>query len=284
MTEIDFIGGWLPSSVDKRHLHAQRYSMDVLIPRVTASVERITAIPPEYKAWYYQGNKNACVGASTTMLQAIMNYAQYGAVRYDWWKHYCLACQIDENKQTSCAADIGTFEWAGLQVLHEYGAFEYGKDWNLEHGLDKYVWAKSADEGRTAIAEGQLIGIGSPWFQEFMPEYLEKDGAGRWWIRNHKRWTRSLGGHAYGIVDALDSVDGFGRTNTWADSYPEKVYMHYDDHNYLTSLGTECAVLIDKKYQPPAPEPNGHRVVEQFVLQEGGEWWQAVNVEMEQGK
>jgi hypothetical protein len=244
--------GWIEESVDKKHLHSQVYSWYGIFPFISISVEKINTLDSNFINWYNQGNKNACVGASTAQLMAQINLKQIGPVHYDWWKHYCKACEIDGAKETTCAKDVGTYEWAGLDVLRNFGAYVFEKNWDTVHGIDRYFWVKNADEGRTVIAEDQLIGIGAPWFAGFMPEKLVNRN-GKYWLPARSKWGKVLGGHAFGIYDALDSIQGFGFANTWGNNYPSKVYMSYSDFEYLLSLKAECAALVDKDFEPPVP-------------------------------
>jgi hypothetical protein len=254
--------GWIAESTDKKHLHSITFSWEQYFPLILAEkVEKITTLDPHFAEWYFQGNKNACVGASTAQLMAQINLPQLGAVRYVWWEHYCKACEIDGAQETTCARDIGTYEWAGLKVLQDHGGYRVNIGWDSEHGLDKYLWIKSADEARTVISNNLFIGIGSPWFEGFMPEKLVfKDG--KYWFPDKTRWGKQVGGHAYGIYDALDSVEGFGFANTWFTHYPDKVYMKYKDLEYLYALGSEIAALVDKTFTPPPPPPPVEEITE----------------------
>lgn len=247
--------GWLPSTPEKITKHQTVYAWSVFLPFVAARVEKVNTLNPKFRSWYNQGMKNACVGASTAQLMAQTNLPQVGPRQYNWWKHYCYACQIDHDTQTTCQADLGTYLWAGLDCLRLKGA--YIDQWYIDDGIDRYFWinpTNAVDETRTAIAEGQLVSIGSPWFEGFNADRLVKVGD-RWWFPSPSKWGRILGGHAYGWYDALDSVEGFGMVNTWGDAYPDKVYMDYKDYEVLHTRGAECAVLVDRNYNPPDPEP-----------------------------
>lgn len=249
MSEVKF--GWIPASADKRYLHSQVYAWGDAVPTVVETVEKKTELDRRFVEWYDQDGKNACVGASSAKLMATLNLGQLGAQQYDWWKHYCWACEHDNDLKTTCKNDIGTFIFAGLDCLRKQGAYIVNKGWNLEHGIDRYLWAKNADDCRSAIAIGQLLEFGLPWFSGWMKENLIKKWD-YWWIPNRNKWGKQIGGHAIGGYDALDSIQGIGISNTWGNNYPEKVYIEYDDINYLLNqLGAECAIVIDRDWVPP---------------------------------
>lgn len=251
MSEVKF--GWIPADVDKRYLHSQVYAWSQVVPAVVETVEKKTELDPKFVEWYNQDGKNACVGASSAKLMAALNLKQLGAQQYSWWEHYCWACKHDNSLQTTCEKDVGTYIFAGMDCLRKQGAYLVGKGWDLAHGIDKYFWAKDANDCRSAIAVGQLLEFGLPWFSGWMKENLVQKN-GYWWIPDRSKWGKQVGGHAIGGYDALDSIQGIGLGNTWGSSYPEKVYIKYDDVNYLLSqLGAECAIAVDRDWVAPEP-------------------------------
>lgn len=247
--------GWKEPPAYKRNLHALNYAWTDVVPEVVAAVEVITKLPPEFVTWYDQDGKNACVGCGSAKLMALLNVGENVSLQYDWWQHYCWACANDNDPKTTCQRDIGTYSFAGLDALRKMGAYVVGKGWDINLGLDKYFWLTSApvDGGRTAISLGQYLGTGGPFFQEWITKLVLKNG--KYYTPPRAQWKNVAGGHFFGWVDALDSEQMFGFTNTWGTKYPEKVYMPYKDFEYWLSLGAECAVLVDKSFSPPTPPP-----------------------------
>lgn len=289
MSEIEFIGGWLPSSPEKRNLHRTRYAMDIFFPIVQAGVEVDIPGDPQFVNWFDQDGMNACVGASWSKVMARLNLPQIGAKQYSWRELYRRACEIDGDRQTSYANDVGTYLWAGGDVLRRFGPF-LNPEFRPEQGIESYYWAHSADDVRTALSKGRPCEFGIPWYSGFQPSNLVQK-SGEWWIPPRSKWGNLLGGHAIELPTGSDQRQAGAFNNSWGGNYPAKVWISYDDINeLLQNRNGECAVPMDLPWEPPAPEPNGHRVVEQFVLQEGGELFVAVSmpnppqIEMEQVK
>lgn len=248
--------GWIETPFEKKNLHAQQYNWLTLYPQVTAAVEKVFKIPPEFVQWYDQDNKGACVGAGSAQLMAALNIEENVALHYDWWEHYCWACANDNDSSTTCQRDLGTYSFAGLDCLRKMGAYVYGKGWDTSLGIDRYFWVTSqpVDSCRTAINENQLIGTGGPFFQEWITKLVKKGD--KYYTPPRSKWKKVAGGHFFGWYDALDSEQVFGFVNTWGNDYPGKVYMPYADYEYwLTQVGAECAVLVDKDFNPPPPPP-----------------------------
>ena len=247
--------GWIPSSWDKKYKHNELFSASWYFPIVATSVEVIHLLPPEFKTWYNQGQRNACVGASTAQLMAFINLKQIGKRQYDWLRHYCLACEIDHDPVTTCQRDIGTTAWAGLDVIRNKGAYVVGSGWKLDEGIAEYRWInpnKCIDETRTALAQGQLVATASPWFEGFNPERLVNKN-GEWWFPPRSKWGRALGGHMYGRYAASDIRQATGMSNTWGDNYYDLVWMDNRDYEFLHTVGAESAALIDRDFVPPPP-------------------------------
>lgn len=289
MSEIEFIGGWLPSSPEKKDLHRTRYAMDIFFPIVEAGVEVDILGDPQFVSWFDQDNMNACVGASWSKVMARLNLPQIGAKQYSWRELYRRACEIDGDLQTSYANDVGTYLWAGGDVLRRFGPY-LNPEFRLEQGIESYYWAHSADDCRTGASMRRPSEWGIRWPEGFSKDKLVQKN-GEWWVAPRAKWGRILGGHAIEMPTFSDQRQAGALNNTWGGAYPEKVWIPYEDINYmLNSYDCECAIPIDLPFEPPAPEPNGHRVVEQFVLQEGGALFMAISmpnppqIEMEQVK
>jgi hypothetical protein len=242
--------GRLEPTEEHTELHSTLYSWNQYLPLITASVERELPYDPLFVTWFNQGNKNACVGASTAQYMAVMNSLQGTIFHYDWWKHYCKACEIDGNNETSCARDIGTFIWAGMDVLRKFGAYLFSADWKVEHGISNYYWCQNADDMRTAISIGRPLQFGLPWFREWMTPIIKN---GERWLPPRNQWKTLGGGHAIASFQVSDMRQGLKLTNTWGDNYAP-VWVSYDDINYLLKeRGGECAVGVDITVDPPVP-------------------------------
>jgi hypothetical protein len=257
--------GWLSPPTEKTLLHQSQYSWHQVVPETVLVVNIVNDIPVQFISWYNQGNKNACVGASSAQAMAWMNLRQLGLKSYDWWQMYCKICEIDNSPQTSCQNDIGTYTYASGDCLRKFGPYETNKGWQLDQGIEQYYWARKdsngVDDVRTAISfstqenNSQICCIGMPWYQEFMADSLKKDNKGNWWFPERKKWSRTVGGHQIGVYDAVDSMGAFGFVNTWGNNWPKKVYMRYEDFAYLLGIGSECAIFVDKTFEPPEPPP-----------------------------
>jgi hypothetical protein len=285
MSEIEFIGGWKPSSLEKKALHSAVYGWSVYLPIVTASLEKSLPFDPRFIEWYNQGNRNACVGYSWTAAQASVNLNQNGAQHYDAYRLYCEACRIDNDPNTSCTADRGTYLWAGGDVLRNNGP--YTDKWDLEQGIELFYWVTSINEARAAFAANRPLIWGVPWFQSWLNTANLIDRDGEKWLKPHSQWGSQIaGGHAIRSLNWSDSRGAFKLVNTWGAAYPD-VWVTFENAEYLWKIGAECAVPIDKDFQPPAPDPeppDEALVYDQIVHQEGGSIWQAIGVEMERVK
>lgn len=271
--------GWLPSPPEKDELHQTLYSWHDAVPETVAVVNVINTIPNEFINWYNQGNKNACVGASSAQAMAWMNWKQIGLKQYDWWQMYCKICELDNDPATSCQRDIGAFTYASGDLLRNFGPYEVGKGWKLEEGIDRYLWARKGTNGvddirsaisfSTQVSNSQICCIGMPWFEKMNAASLKKDENGNWWFPRNPRWGRQVGGHQIGIYDAVDTAQAFGFVNTWATNWPKKVYMHYEDMAYLLNLpSAACAIFVDRSFVSPIdpPEPVDPPEVESITL------------------
>jgi hypothetical protein len=247
--------GWIPATPEKKLLHKNVYGFSIYLPIVTAAVEKVIPLDPKFMSWYDQDSRNACVGASSSKLMAVMNLGQIGAMQYDWWEHYCWACANDNDSSTSCAADIGTYIWAGMDALRKMGAYVKNlRAWDIEQGIDSYYWCHTVDECRSAIALDRPLEFGLSWYQGWMsPEKNEQTG--EYWIPARSKWGKIVGGHAIMSNQASDKKQAFGLCNTWGSDYPEVVYFSYADIEYLLKGTGECAVGIDKNFVPPTPPP-----------------------------
>lgn len=269
--------GWRPSSPEKLYLHERRYAWSVFFPLVAVSVEVELATDPRFKSWYDQGNMNACVGASWSRAMASINQPQVGPMKYNWKELYCKACEIDNDPQTSCKADVGTFLWAGGDVLRRFGAY-VDDGWKQDHGIESYYWARSSDDCRTALSLGRPLVFGFPWRAGWMPDNLVQKNS-EWFIPERSKWGRAIGGHAICALAASDTRGAVAVFNSWGEAYPEKVWFPYADIDFLlTQGGSECAVPVDLPWQNPEPPPSDSVEFDQIVYKEGDALWQAVNV------
>ncbi len=260
--------GWRPYSIEKRIKHASVYAYNIYFPIVTAAVEVVMDWPDALEDMSDQGNRNCCVAAETTKLQNILNYLDTGKLHnYDFWKAYCKACEIDKDPATSCQADIGTFTWAGLDVLLNFGPWDIDLGgWDITQGLQEYLHilgSNVVDQSRTGINDNRLINCGFPIFQGMLADRLEyKDGVYR--IPPRSKWGKQVGLHDMGLVGATDSTDCVWITNSWGRKlWPKKAGMNYRDYEWLLlEAGGEAAVMVDKDITPPPPppEPTAHKL------------------------
>jgi hypothetical protein len=156
------------------------------------------------------------------------------------------------------------------------GAYLEYAGWKIEHGIDSFYWAHSMDELRTAVGVADGIVYGVPWFDGFSAPEMRN---GIWWIPKRTKWGKHGGGHCIqggGLKDSLTGAASW--RNTWDGHYPSEVWIEPMDMEYiLTTLGGECAAVIDKKYIPPEP-PEETMVVERIELRYKGK--KVVEVEL----
>jgi len=271
----EFIGGWIRSPQEKLDLHEAKYRYHSMIyfPLIEAGVEVSWPLPDLSR--YNQGRTNGCTGFSASIMQSIFNLPDI----YDAPWLYHRGQETDNDPNTTPPADNGGYIYAVLDVLRNEGHRPIGGAIDPQKGILSYGWCKTQEEISTALSKGPVV-FGLPWYEEFMSPRTVN---GEFWIGTRQKWGGVLGGHAICAYAYSDSRNAVRLVNSWGGSYPP-VWISIPSIMRLLGQWGECAAPVDIPNAPPAPEPNGHRVVEQFVLQEGGEWWQAVNVEMEQVK
>jgi hypothetical protein len=184
--------------------HIQAYPMTAM-RGVGAVVERELTLPP-WHLEHDQGKEGACVGFGTSMALWILNMEESErdgtpfdpATRYDarWlWKEARLADEWPDNDDLT-DEDQGTFVRAAADVLRIRGhcVVNDGQTGAEDRfaGILKNVWARSADDVRSAIDKGIPSSIGMRWYSNF-DNPTEKNGES--WI-GEGDLGRVRGGHA----------------------------------------------------------------------------------------
>jgi len=198
------------------------------------TVNRSLAVPYTYD----QGLTSGCVAYS---LQTMMGI--YNRKRYDCRWLYCEACAIDNDAETSCVADVGTYVVAGLTVLCDEGDRVAGSKKTVRaEGVKSFAWATTVDQIRTAIAANKPVEFGINWYTNFDTPVMYN---GSWWI-GRGDWGKVAGGHAICCFGASDKLQAVRLVNTWGSSYP-RVYISYDSIKRLLSEDGEAGVVLDRK-------------------------------------
>jgi hypothetical protein len=129
---------------------------------------------------------------------------------------------------------------------------------SIKAGVERYRWATTVDEMRTAIQDGLPISIGVTWYTNFDNPFFRKDRPGTedWigvdtegkvatasTINNILSETR--GGHCVCIYGASDVRQAFKVKNSWGDQYPS-VWLPYIVMQKLLDEDGEAALVTDR--------------------------------------
>ena len=210
--------GWIPAP-DSRHI--ELFGFSDVAPQPPKKVEK--ALPlPRYSDFYNQGDKNACVGFSSSWMMSILD-----RVRFDPFWLWTEAKKVDGDDRTNPGDNNGTTLRAAMDVLRQEGHVRVvraqDKPPSLDFGIKENRWATSVDEVRTAISEGKPVVLGTHWWTNF--DHPETVG-GKRWIGRAADFGTIRGGHAICIYRASDKLGAVGIVNSW-NNYPP-VLMPYD--------------------------------------------------------
>lgn len=169
--------------------HLDKYPLREAMPRAVDTVERVLPIPYAYRPKYDQSTEGACVGFAWSWALSILNRQYYDA----FWL-YREAQRVDEwpgenYSGTSVRAGGDVLRTQGHRLLHKHHHEHHPE---AHHGIDRFRWATTVDDVRTAIAEGIPVVLGVEWFAGFdRPDKLSNE---HWTGRGDLGVIR--GGHA----------------------------------------------------------------------------------------
>jgi hypothetical protein len=236
--------------------NARRFN---LFSESPAHVEKVLNIPRVYRDDYDQGVDGACVGFSQSWLMSTLNRKLYDAKRL-----YDEAQLIDEWDDTPPGE--GTSLRAGFDVLRTKGHWRRRagstREVELDEGIERNVWLRSADEIRTAIAADKPVNLGINWYRNFSIPFrrprLDDLHANKavpagdrrvrfdYWIGHTPVWGRLDGGHAITVLAWSDLRQSAGLVQTWGLSYPFLVWIPGDALDVLLRQQGEAAVVVDR--------------------------------------
>jgi hypothetical protein len=219
--------------------HEEKYPLRAIMPRMVDRVERVLSMPSAYRPKYDQGEEGACTGFSASIQSSIRNHRYYDA----FWL-YNEAKKIDDWPGEDYE---GSSVRAALEVLLNVGHRRVFRgrslDPNPTEGIHAFRWAKTVDEVRTAISEGEPVVLGIDWPYDYYDPIL----IGReWWLPPID--GRIAGGHAICCNGASDRRQAVKLVNSWGSSYP-LVWLPYDDLQRLIDgleYPGEAAVVTDR--------------------------------------
>jgi hypothetical protein len=219
-------------------------------------------------SWHWthdQGYEGSCVGHGTVMERAISNTAQNRILRIllpgrrynpiDLWNEAKIR---DEWPDTNPGDDNGTSVHAGYDVclyegLQRVKSMQLGatgiptpidaKTRDIAEGVSEVRWARTVDEVRFAIANGNPVTIGINWYSNF-DNPTHKTGFNLSWIGEGDLGS-IRGGHCVCIYGAADRYQAVAIKNSWGRSYP-LIWMPYATLQRLLNEDGEAALVTDK--------------------------------------
>lgn len=216
----------------------------------------IRAYMDQSKGWINYGGKiipqtQSCVAIAELWAHCINNLPKPireknpKVFKYDFNEHYNRARIMDGDPNNDPPNDLGTYLWAGMEVLRTFGARQVIR--NISQmptdgsKIQSYYWCKTIDEMRTALSLKRPIVFGFNWYENFMSPV---EGGGKdWWIGQSVRWGNILGGHATCSRYYSDSREAF-QLISWTYPYP-LVWISYSSIKRLMNEYGEACVIID---------------------------------------
>ncbi len=221
-------------------------------------VEKMLVLPT-WIAQHDQGRQGACVGFGTSLMMSIINENQCRRqgdmtpnIRFNPWALWNAAKEIDEFPETAPGDDNGTTVKAASQILINKGhvlwtdddspAWSGVKPWKLEYGIASAAWATTVDQIRAAIGNELAVSLAITWYDAFdTPEMV----GGEYWI-GRSDFGRIAGGHCICCTGASDARGAFALTNSWGASYPQRVWISYDNVGKLIENNGEALLSTDR--------------------------------------
>lgn len=191
---------------------------------------------PLYHSWYDQQREGACVAFGWSWESSIKNRRKYDA---PWLYQQCKARDGQPNEE-------GTYLYLGGDVLRELGhrrvyrQTEYDPD--LAEGIDRFEWARSVDEVRSALAGAVPVVLGINWYSNFdrpvKQANIYRIGDGN--------LGSIRGGHAICATGVSDKRQAIRLVNSWGLDYPKAVWLPYTVLERLLQEDGEAAVAVDR--------------------------------------
>jgi hypothetical protein len=205
--------GWIPPSEERRELNA-RYPFALLgLESIPASISVQMAVPDLWD-YYDQKATPRCVAFSSQFMSSTYAYNYHLAMGMSPKQALGMITKYDTSWLWKAIG--GTSQGAiiedALDVLRRGDVIAGTGVQSSKEGIANYVHISSAEDIRTAAANGKCGILGIPWHGKWMTAVDVFDD-------NPKSWERIVGYHAIMWEGWDDSIDGTYARNSWGKAW-----------------------------------------------------------------